>query len=326
MLRRVQCCISLCLIFTISSSVSKLKPKYEPTWDSLDARPFPTWYDEAKVGIFMHWGVYSVPSFGSEWFWLNWHGNSSGYVEFMKKNYPPNFTYQDFAPQFTTEFFDPNKWAELIKSSGAKYVVLTSKHHEGYTMWPSKYSYSWNSMDVGPKRDLVGELCEAISKQPDLTFGLYHSLLEWFHPMYISDKNSLFQNREFSVNKAIPEMKELIEKYKPLVLWSDGDWEASDEYWQSKEFLAWLYNESPVKDSIVTNDRWGMGIPCHHGGYYTCTDKYNPGVLQPRKWESCMSVDQSSWGYRRNARIQDYMTIEELVKELVTVVSCGGII
>ncbi|KAG7155956.1 alpha-L-fucosidase-like [Homarus americanus] len=130
--------------------------RYDPTWDSLDTRPLPSWYDGAKIGIFLHWGVFSVPSFGSEWFWMYWQGaHSSSHVAFMDKNYRPGFTYQDFAPQFTAEFYDPEEWASIFNASGARYVVLTSKHHEGFTNWPSKYSWNWNSMDVGPKKDLV---------------------------------------------------------------------------------------------------------------------------------------------------------------------------
>ena len=95
--------------------------QYQPTWDSLDKRPLPDWYDEAKVGIFMHWGVYSVPSFGSEWFWYRWKGTKDpAYSEFMEKNYPPGFTYADFAPMFKAEFYDPTKWAALFQQSGAK--------------------------------------------------------------------------------------------------------------------------------------------------------------------------------------------------------------
>lgn len=153
---------------------------YTPDWPSLDSRPIPSWYEDAKFGIFIHWGVFSVPSYGSEHFWYRWkHDKDPEYVDFMKKNYPPNFEYQDFAPMFKAELWDPAKWAELFKHSGAKFVIdyqvfvwfsglpnaiscyryiaFTSKHHEGYTNWPSKYSWNWNSMDVGPGRDIVGK-------------------------------------------------------------------------------------------------------------------------------------------------------------------------
>ena len=299
---------------------------YSPTWDSLDSRPLPTWYDDAKIGIFIHWGVFSVPSFGSEWFWNNWKEEKidTKYSDFMKQRYPPSFTYQDFAHEFTAEFFNATQWSELFQASGAKYVVLTSKHHEGYTLWPSKYSFSWNSADVGPKKDLIGELATAIRNSTNLKFGLYHSLYEWYNPLYLSDKDNNFTTQIFVRQKIIPELHEVVEKYKPEIVWSDGDWEAPDVYWKSKEFLAWLYNESPVKDTVVVNDRWGQNIPCHHGDFYTCSDRYNPGVLLPHKWENCMTIDRKSWGFRRNAVLSEYLTLSELVKELAITVSCGG--
>ncbi len=101
--------------------------KYKPNWKSLDRRPLPLWYDEAKFGIFMHWGVYSVPSFGryTTWFWWHWKGDHDvGEIDFMKQNYRPGFTYADFGPQFTAEFFDSDRFAEIIKGSGAKYCIL----------------------------------------------------------------------------------------------------------------------------------------------------------------------------------------------------------
>ncbi|XP_012228334.1 alpha-L-fucosidase-like [Linepithema humile] len=301
-------------------------PKYVPTWSSLDNRPLPSWYDNAKIGIFIHWGVFSVPSFGSEWFWNNWkeEAGSTKYHDFMKQRYPPNFTYQDFAHDFTAEFFNASEWAEIFKASGAKYIVLTSKHHEGYTLWPSTYSFSWNSMDVGPNKDLVGELAKAIRSETDIRFGLYHSMYEWYNPLYVTDKRNNFTTNKFVTQKILPELQELIEIYKPEVIWSDGDWEASDSYWKSKEFLAWLYNESPVKDTVVVNDRWGSNMPCHHGGFFTCTDRFNPGVLVPHKWENCMTIDKKSWGFRRNAVLSEYYTLAGLVKELIITVSCNG--
>lgn len=304
---------------------SNAEVKYKPTWDSLDKRPLPSWYEDAKFGIFIHWGVFSVPSFGSEWFWQNWQGvKSLKYQDFMKQRYPPNFTYQDFGRDFTAEFFNATQWSQIFKAAGAKYIVLTSKHHEGYTLWPSAYSFSWNSMDVGPKKDLIGELEEAIKGTTDIKFGLYHSLYEWFNPLYVSDKMNNFTTDVFVRNKIIPEMRELVEKYKPEIVWSDGDWEAPDTYWKSREFIAWLYNESPVKDTVIVNDRWGHNIMCHHGDIYTCSDRFNPGKLIKHKWENCMTIDKKSWGFRRNADLSEYFTLKELVKELVTTVSCGG--
>lgn len=299
---------------------------FEPKWSSLDNRQLPSWYDEAKIGIFIHWGVYSVPSFGSEWFWINWktENTTTKYHDFMKERYPPKFTYQDFARDFTAEFFNATQWADIFDAAGAKYIVLTSKHHEGYTLWPSSYSYSWNSVDVGPNRDLIGELSVAIRKKKHIKFGLYHSLFEWFHPLYLSDKKNNFTTNTFVTSKIQPEMRELIEKYKPEVFWSDGEWEAPDTYWNSKEFLAWLFNESPVNETIVVNDRWGQDTLCRHGSFYTCTDRYNPGQLQTHKWENAMTIDKKSWGFRRNAMLEDYFSTSELIKELASTVSCGG--
>jgi alpha-L-fucosidase len=315
--------MAVLFLLTLSVVLSQVAADYDPTWDSLDARPLPEWFDKAKIGIFIHWGVFSVPSFGSEWFWFRWNEGRADHVEFMEKNYPPNFTYQDFAKEFTAEFYDPSEWADLFVKAGAQYVVLTTKHHEGYTLWPSKYSYSWNSNDVGPHRDLVGELAEAIRKT-DIHFGLYHSLFEWFHPVYAEDRANNWTTTTFVDSKIIPEMKELINTYQPEVLWSDGDGEAPDTYWKSTEFLAWLYNESPVKDIIVTNDRWGIGTPCTHGGFFSCNDRYNPGVLLPHKWENAMTIDKVSWGYRRNAVISDVLTTHELLVTLTQTISCGG--
>jgi len=111
----------LSCVFVVNTALAE----YQPTWDSLDSRPLPKWYDQSKFGIFLHWGVYSVPSFGSgksaEWFWHYWKAeNLSDYVEFMKKNYPPDFEYPDFAPMFHAELFDPQAWAELFMKAGAK--------------------------------------------------------------------------------------------------------------------------------------------------------------------------------------------------------------
>ncbi|KAH9502565.1 hypothetical protein Btru_069009 [Bulinus truncatus] len=314
-------CKIICLSFIF---ILPVLTQYSPTWDSLDKRPLPDWYDDAKFGIFIHWGVFSVPSFRSEWFWWDWQGAKyNDTVEFMEKNYPPGFTYADFARQFTAEFFNALEWAQLFKNSGAKYIVFVSKHHEGFTNWPSKYSWTWNSKDLGPNRDIVGELANA-TVSTGLRFGLYHSLFEWFHPLYLQDKENQFNTQSFVDSKTMPELYELVNTYKPDIIWSDGDWEAPDKYWKSTEFIAWLYNNSPVKDTVVTNDRWGQSVMCHHGGFYTCSDRYNPGHLVTHKWENAMTIDGESWGYRRNAKLEDILTIEQLLEQLISTVSCNG--
>src|SRR5271156_3160558 len=108
----------------------------------------------------------------------------------MTKYYRPGFTYQEFAPSFTAEFYKPEEWARLFERVGAKYVVLTSNHHDGYTLSPSPRSWSWKSVDVGPKRDLVAELAAAVRSETSLRFGLYYSLYEWYHPLYEQDQDN----------------------------------------------------------------------------------------------------------------------------------------
>lgn len=108
---------------TLVFFASHAAARYTADWTSLDSRPLPTWYDEAKVGIFVHWGVFSVPAFESEWFWWHWQGQQPPEqicVDYMKKNYPPDFTYPDFAPGFHAQFFNPGDWADIFKASGAK--------------------------------------------------------------------------------------------------------------------------------------------------------------------------------------------------------------
>lgn len=302
---------------------------YQPNWASLSARPIPEWFGKAKFGIFIHWGVYSVPAwatnsnadgFGSnyaEWYWQRLFATDlkihKEFVSFHQKTYGPNFQYQHFAPKFTAELFDPKFWATIFKQSGAKYVVLTSKHHDGYTLWPSAASMNWNAVDVGPHRDLVGEITQAVKEQ-GLHMGLYYSLYEWFNRTYLTDVN------KYVAEKMLPELKDITNTYKPDLIWSDGDWTKSDTVWRSKEFLTWLYNESPVKNTIAVNDRWGAGNG--KGGY--TSSEYGHGKPNFEKpWEETRAIGES-FGYNRNENIDQYATSEKLVHQLVDVVSRGG--
>ncbi|MHB1921129.1 MAG: alpha-L-fucosidase [Chitinophagaceae bacterium] len=308
---------------------------YDTTWASLDSRPVPDWFQNAKFGIFIHWGLYSVPAWApkgvyAEWYqyWLQnktcWGArpvDPLAIVHYHQLVYGPNFPYYRFANRFKAQDFNPDQWAQLFVASGAKYVVLTAKHHDGFCLWPSKeasrdFGRPWNSMVIGPHKDLVGELTQAIRKTP-IHMGLYYSLYEWFDPLWTQKDYTQFVDTHM-----LPQLKDLVTRYHPDILWTDGEWSLSDTVWKSRSFLAWLFNDSPVKNSIAVNDRWGKGCRGFHGGYLTT--EYNGGNISYSKpWEECRGMGYS-FGYNSNEDIEDYNSAQGLVLMLVNIVSKGG--
>ena len=297
---------------------------YLPTWASLDSRPVPPWFGESKFGIFIHWGVYAVPAYTAKGGYAEWYQNGLEKGDSAKKAYQlakfGNQTYYQLANQFKAELFNPDEWAKLIEQSGAKYIVLTSKHHDGFALWPSKeasrtWGFPWNAGEVGPKRDLLGDLFKAVRKT-SVHAGMYYSLYEWFNPLWKKDQN------QYATEHMWPQMKELINTYQPDVFWTDGDWDASENIWKSKEFLAWLYNESPVKDKVVTYDRWGSGVRFKHGAVYT--PEYQPELdFEDHAWEESRGMGYS-YGYNRVEDAWDYNSAQSLVYHLIDKVSRGG--
>lgn len=324
--------LSLCAIGLIASA-----QKYESTWESIDSRPVPSWFEEARFGIFIHWGVYSVPAWAtvdksvstnpvySEWYW--WQKNTdTGAVgdatrRYHSATFGDNFKYQDFAKDFKAEYFNPGEWADLFKASGAKYVVLTSKHHEGFTLWPSAESWNWNSVDIGPHRDLCGDLSAAV-KERGLHMGFYYSLYEWYNPIFQTNVDRYVDQR------MLPQLKDLVCRYEPDMVWTDGEWDYTSSTWRSTEFLAWLYNESPVRDHVVVNDRWGSETRGRHGGFYTT--EYDLSGAQAdnmskntHPWEECRGIG-NSFGYNRAETLEHYSSTRDLVVTLIERVSRGG--
>lgn len=312
-------------IYTLYSQV------YQPDWKSLDQRPTPEWYHKAKFGIFIHWGLYSVPAwatdsyadgFGSnyaEWYWQRLIDTNlkihEDFIAFHNRVYGKNFRYQDFAPLFKCELFNPEEWAQLFKNAGAQYVVLTSKHHDGFCLWPSPQSWNWNAWDVGPHWDLAGELGQAV-KRTGVHFGFYYSLYEWYNPLYKKDV------KQYVDQRMLPQLKDLVSKYRPDIIWADGEWEQSSKVWKSEDFLAWLYNESPVRETVVVNDRWGNDTKGKYGDFYT--SEYGHGAVSAGKpWEETRGIGQS-FGYNRNENLADYADSRQLIYELISVVARGG--
>ncbi|XP_026329131.1 putative alpha-L-fucosidase [Hyposmocoma kahamanoa] len=300
---------------------------YKPEWKDLEKRPLPQWYDTAKIGIFVHWGIYSVPGFKSEWFWYNWKTGDEDTNNYMKNHFTDIHTYRQFAPMFTAKSFKPDKWAKLFVNAGAQYVVLTTKHHDGFALFPSMVA-GWNSVNVGPKKDIVDMLSKSVRKY-NMKFGIYYSLYEWFNRIYLDDKACNWQYHfnncsTYTDNVVVPQIRQLINNYRPSVLWTDGSNECPHEYWKATDIIAWLYNESPVKDEIVVNDRWGLGTTCRYGDFYTCDDRFNPRKLLYHKWENAFNTDILSWGFRKNIAPEEIMSFEELLRTVVVTISCGG--
>ena len=139
---------------------------FKDNWGSLAEYQVPQWYKEAKFGIFIHWGVYSVPAFGSEWYPRMMYIEGSPEYEHHRKTYgePKAFGYKEFIPMFRAERFDPAEWAELFADAGAQYVVPVAEHHDGFQMYKSRISH-WNAYEMGPKRDVLGELKDEFEKR-----------------------------------------------------------------------------------------------------------------------------------------------------------------
>ena len=331
------------LLCALLSSLAVIKSQdYKPNWESLDSRPIPEWFREAKFGIFIHWGVYSVPAWRklesaryasyAEWYYARVMDNDeNGGREFHEKNYGKDFDYRDFGPYFRAELWDPVFWARTFREAGAKYVVLTSKHHDGYCLWPTAVPHKkeWNSYNVGPKRDIVGELSRAV-RDEGLRMGLYYSLPEW---------ESVTRNGKYQINKKYvekygldldtyvneicnPQLREIVNLYRPSLIFADaGEWEYGEEFWGTMEYLAWLYNESPVRDEVVVNDRFCKGMPGKHGDYFS--SEYSDAEINDHPWEESRGIG-GSYGFNRAENLDDYQSSEELIEELISIVSRGG--
>jgi len=307
-----------------------------PTWESVETHTLPKWYDDCKLGIFIHWGLYSVPAWAEvtwelgnapsdpEWFTHNpyaeWYLNSiridnSPARIHHNNTYGVDFPYEKFADSFTCEKWDPSEWAALFKDAGAGYVVLTTKHHDGFCLYPSDYT-NYNSMNLGPKRDLTGELTEAVCAA-GLKMGTYFSgLFDWTTYPYpkleniISAYNRTYAFADYSLKQAT----ELIDKYKPSLLWGDIGWPE-----KGQQDLPWLFSHyyNSVKEGVI-NDRFGCEWSDH------LTAEYHLGKRSlSKKWEMCRGLGLS-FGYNQNEGDETVLSGRDLVRLLVEYVSHNG--
>ena len=318
---------------------------FEPNRESLLQYRIPQWYEDAKFGIFIHWGVYSVPAFGSEWYSRNMYRQGTAEYNHHVATYGPHdqFGYKDFIPQMTYTGYDPNAYADLFVEAGAKFVVPVAEHHDGFAMYDSDLS-RWCASKAGPMRDVVGDLATAV-RERGLIFGASSHRAEhfWFFdggkkfPSDVQDPEfaDLYGPAEpgpenwhdLNENPPTPEWMEdwltrtceIVDKYKPQLVWFD--WWIQNLAWKPylERFAAYYYNRGA---------EWGLGVAINYkyeaydeGTAVFDVERGQLAGIRSQLWQNDTSVSKNSWGYIEG---QDYKTPESIVGDLVDVVSKNG--
>jgi alpha-L-fucosidase len=323
------------------------KGQYKDDWDSLQGREMPSWMYEGKFGIFIHWGVYSVPSFNNEWYSRNMYIQGSPEFEHHVKTYGAHrdFGYKDFIPMFTAEKFNPEQWAKLFAGSGAKYCVPVAEHHDGFQMYKSDLS-KWSSFEMGPKRDVLGELSSAL-KDEGIVNGLSsHRVEHWFFmgngkqfnsdvkdPLVCGDfywpampeadhhdLESIPVPTDEFLNDWLARCCELVDKYRPKLFYFDWWIQHNSVKPYLRKFAAYYYNRA---------EEWGEEVTiCYkHDGFVfgTATIDIERGKfagIQPFRWQTDTSIARNSWCWTDD---NTFKSADSLVRELIDVVSKNGV-
>lgn len=321
---------------------------FQPDWQSLSTYEVPEWYRDAKFGIFIHWGLYSVPAFGNEWYPRQMYIEGSEINKHHVATYGPvtKFGYKDFIPMFTADKFDPKDWARLFKESGARYVVPVFEHHDGFAMYDSDLS-DWTAKKMGPHRDLAGELAQAVRAE-GLHLGASSHRIEhdWFldggrkqdsdvndpqyaafygpaHPRKIEKSDQLAEDWTYVspeyAEDWLARNAEIVQKYHPELIFFD--------WWIGQpsirpylaEFAAYYYNES-TRHGQVGIINYKLVDMEKHSGVLDIERGQAPGIL-PNVWQTDTSVSNKSWGYIEN---DTFKTPAFIVQQLADIVSKNG--
>ncbi|BDD02328.1 alpha-L-fucosidase [Persicobacter psychrovividus] len=318
---------------------------YQPEWESLKQYQVPEWYKDMKFGIYFHWGPYSVPAHETEWYSHFMYEKGNPIREYHEKTYGPlnEFGYKDFIPMFTAEHFDADDWAELFKKSGAQFAGPVAEHADGFAMWDSELT-PWNAKNMGPKRDIVGEMGEAIRKQGMKFITTYHR--HWLFAWYSTwDEKTDASNKKYAslYGPKVPEgsfvmavpptpplpdadfnqewldrLDEIMNKYQPDMIWFDNKMDFIDEKYR-KEFLAHYYNNA---------EKWGKEVVTFYKGHDL---EKGTGVLDLERsrmsekkdfpWLTDDSMDWKAWCHISDP---DYKSTNRMIDFLVDVVSKNG--
>ena len=314
----------------------------DETWDDL-SRPLPDWFAKAKFGIFIHWGAYSVPAWAEptgalgevpdeEWFahnpYAEWYFNTirieGSPAQRHHRDVYGGAPYDDFLDQWKAERFDPAAWAELFAHAGAEYVVPTTKHHDGIALWDAPGTGSRNTVRRGPRRDLIGAIADAVRAE-GMRFGIYYSGgLDWsvtdLPPHRLGPEVHSIRPNDAAYNYyALAHVRDLIDRYRPDVLWNDIEWPDAGKHFGRDglyELFSQYYAANP--DGVI-NDRWGDT----HSDY--ATTEYSAGRENEQKevWENNRGLGWS-FGYNQLESPNETLDAMSLARHWVDVVSKGG--
>lgn len=310
---------------------------FAPAWDSLAKYSVPSWYQDAKFGIFIHWGLYSVPAFSNEWYPRNMYLPDQREYAHHLATYGPHtaFGYKEFIPHFTAANYDPAAWADLFRRAGVRYVMPVAEHHDGFPLYNCSFT-DWSAAKMGPKRDLVGELAEAVCAAQMIFCVSYHRAENWwfYHggmlfPSDVQDARYRGLYGRAEAKESVPDRAfldewlvrvcELVDRYQPQVVWFD--WWIEEPFFASylQRFAAFYYNRGA---------QWGkeVAINYKHGAFPTGTaiwdiERGQSAGKRDHFWQTDTAVAKNSWGYTTN---QQYKEAGAIIDDLVDIVSKNG--
>ena len=320
---------------------------YRPDWESLRRYETPDWYKNAKFGIFIHWGVYSVPAFGNEWYPRNMYQEGFDEYKHHVATYgpPSKFGYKDFIPRFKAEHFDPVQWAELFKASGARYVVPVFEHHDGFAMYDSGLS-DWTAAKMGPHRDIYGELAKAL-RERGLRLGasshrIEHNFfleggrkfdsdvndpryLAFYGPAHtwLEGKKTLLQDWTYLSNDYLDDWlardAEIVEKYEPDIMYFDWWIGQPNARRHVAKFAAFYYNHAASQGKVSVINYKDSALEEHSA--VLDIERGQLSGIRPLYWQTDTSISNKSWGYIEN---DTFKSAETVVHQLVDIVSKNG--
>ena len=320
---------------------------FKPSWASLEKYKVPEWYADAKFGIFIHWGVYSVPAHANEWYPRNMYQPDEEVYQYHIKTYGPQsqFGYKDFIPKFKAEKFDATAWATLFRKAGAKFVVPVAEHHDGFPMYDCSFT-DWSAAKMGPKRDIVGELAAAVKKQ-GVHFGASSHRAEhwWFYdggmkfdsdvkdpknaglygpamPEKTPDGKSESSPSAAYMDDWLARTSEIVDKYQPELVWFD--WWIEQPVFQPylQKFAAFYYNRGAQwnKGGVAINYK-NKSFP--DTAAVLDIERGKLDKSRPYLWQTDTSIGLKSWGYIEG---ENFRSADSLVDDLIDIASKNGVL